>query len=406
MSSIEDEFLGCSETPVWLPRTDFRMDSIQVCKSCKVRLTSKIAGPGNVSASPEGLIINENPTVTLTFNGAQHNLIQTTMSFPATHRLADLPLPSEAEILFYFQNYTEYNKILCVALPLTIGDSESSLYFASLGTGITPNRPTMTTLFGKDDVFLTYRGADLRSRTADTPRPRDRCDPVQTVITYILSTKAATISWNDYNRLLKISGENRENCNKHNGRSVQEKEAYAACKAGPWVPAAGGPPKPRTDVTINRIVKLASRINGIILEDNRTKKSSGDGLTTKSLKCYKLNPSKDIQGDKVFVGGKDRPGIHTLEDELAAAAAHPELSEAEINAEKSSIKPKDIEGWIGLIVGIVVGLVVCATVIVFLWRRTFVNYGGVQKLYNNPISASQIAPNVELPKLPTICPPK
>jgi hypothetical protein len=404
--SVEDEFMGCGETPVWLPRTDFHVESIPVCTSCKIRLTAKIAGPGNVSANPEGLLVNENPTVSLTFNGTQHNLIQTIMTFPAAHRLASTTQPSEAEIMFYFQNYTEYNKILCLALPLAIGDSHP--YFASLGSGITPNRPSMTSLFDKDAVFFTYRGADLRGRTADNSRPRDRCDPARTVVTYILAETAGTLSRSDYNRLIELAGSGRENCEKFKGGGVEMKELFAACMKGPYIPAGGGPAKPRTDVSINRMVKLASRILGIVLENGEEKKNKGrdgDLQTTKSMKCYKLDSEKDIKDGKVYVGGKQRPGTRTLDDELADAAADPSMSVEEITVGKSNVKPRDIETWISIAIGIVVGLIICATIIVFVLKRTFTNYGGVQKLYNVPISASQIAMRPELPSIASICPP-
>ena len=405
MPALEDEFLGCGETPVWLPRTDFHREAIQVCGSCKLTLTAKIAGPGNVRASPEGLNVNENPTVSLTFNGKQHNLVQTNITFPAAHRLAETTQPGEAEILFYFQNYTEYNKIICLALPLTIGTTDTNSYFKTLGDGITPNRPTMASLFEEEDTFFTYHGADLRGRTADNSKPRDRCDPVQTVITYILAEKAATLARSDYNKLIELAGIGRENCNKYKASSVEMKELYNKCNSGPYIPAGGGPPKPRTDLSVNRMVKLLSRINGITLIDgNEGKDANGNNIpTTKSMKCYKLDKSKDIQDGKVYVGGKHRPGTRTLADELKMAATNPESSMEE---DRATLKPKHIETWLGVILGVVIGVVVCATVIVFLWRRTFTNYGGVQKLYNVPISASQLALNPDLPSLPTICPKK
>lgn len=404
--SLEDEFLGCGETPVWLPRTDFHIDAIQVCKSCTLRLIAKIAGPGNVTAAPEGLTVNENPTVTLSFNGKQHNLIQTTMTFGGTHRLADLTQPSDAELLFYFQNFSEFNKIICVALPLVIGQSSSNKYFESMGTGITSNRPVATTLFNPTATFYTYRGADLRGRTADNTRPRDRCDPVKSVITYILSSVPATIGQKDYNRLLQIAGDSREYCNRFKGNNVEQKQLLDACMKAPYKPSAGGPARPLAEVTINRFVKLASRILGITLEDNSSSNNtSSGGVSTQSMKCYKLDPSKDIFDNKVYVGGQNRPHVRSLQDELNEAASG--SSGLDIDSQdKSSIKPRDIEAWIGIILGLIIGIVICAIIIVFVWRGTFTNYIGVQKLYNVPISAGKLTSALpELPSLPTICPP-
>jgi len=405
--SLEDEFMGCGETPVWLPRTDFNIDAIQICKSCTLKLTAKIAGPGNVTAAPEGLTVNENPTVTLTYNGKQFNLIQTTMTFGGTHRLADLTQPGDAELLFYFQNFSEFNKIICLALPLVIGQSSSNKYFQSMGTTITSNRPVVTSLFNSNTVFFTYRGADLRGRNADNMRPRDRCNPVQSVITYILASVPSTIGQNDYNRLLQISGEDRTYCSRFTGNSVEQKDAMTSCMKGPYKPSSGGPAKPLSEVTVNRFVKLGSRIIGIKLEDNTTNgsDSGSGGIATSSMKCYKLDPSKDIINDKVYVGGQNKPHVRSLQDELNEAANG--SSGLDINNQySSSIKASDIEGWLGIILGIIVGLVVCSIVIVYVWRNTFSKYTNVQKLYSVPVSAGTLTASLpELPSLPKICPP-
>lgn len=405
--SLEDEFLGCGETPVWLPRTDFHIDAIQLCRSCTIKLTAKIAGPGNVTAAPEGLTVNENPTVTLTYNSKQHNLIHTTMTFRGTHRLAELTQPSDAELLFYFQNFSEYNKIICLSLPLVIGQSASNKYFETMGTDITKNREPATSLFDKNAVFFTYRGADLRGRNADNTRPRDRCDPVKSIITYILSSVPATIGQNDYNRLLQISGGGREYCNRFKGTSVEQQQLMDACMKAPYKPSAGGPARPLAEVTVNRFVKLASRVVGISLEDSNSydENTPSGGVSTQSMKCYKLDPSKDIFNDKVYVGGKNRPHARSLQDELNDAATGSSGMDID-SQDKSSIKPRDIEAWIGVILGLVIGAVVCATVIVFVWRGTFKNYIGVQKLYNVPVSAGKLTSALpELPALPKICPP-
>jgi hypothetical protein len=329
------------------------------------------------------------------------------MTFGGTHRLAELTQPGDAELLFYFQNFSEYNKIICLALPLVIGQSPSNKYFETMGTDITKNREPATSLFNANNVFFTYRGADLRGRNADSMRPRDRCDPVKSVITYLLCSTSATISAYDYNRLLQISGGGREYCDRFRGTSAEQQQLMDACMRSSYKPSAGGPARPLAEVTINRFVKLASQVVGITLEDNNTKtNTSSDGVvSTQSMKCYKLDPSKDIVDNKVYVGGQNRPHVRSLQDELNDAANGSSGMDID-SQDKSSIKPRDIEAWIGVILGVIIGLVLCSIVIVFVWRRTFTNYTGVQKLYNVPISAGKLTSALpELPALPKICPP-
>jgi hypothetical protein len=172
-----------------------------------------------------------------------------------------------------------------------------------------------------------------------------------------------------------------------------------------------GPPKPVSEVVQARLLRLGTIVDQIKIDTvARDDKKTDGGISTNAMKCYKLDPSKDIVKEKVYVGGVDRPGDRTLAEELASATT--QFSEDE--ASNASIKPGDIENTLGIVMGVIVGVVVCAVIAYLLWKHVFTNYLQTQRLYNVPISATSITES--LPKLsgiagiPSIqnmlCPPK
>lgn len=365
--SLEDNFFGCAETPIWIPPT-FDESMLQICRSCTLRLTAKIPGPGNVHFTPDGCTINENPTTTLTVNGIPHNLMSTLLYFPGVHRLFGQQVPSDAEIYSVFRNTRDPNIQIVFALPVQIGDGSTNRYFATLGTGITPKRPTFASLVSEDSDFLCYKGATIFGRSYDTPRSRTMCDPVRSVYTHYVCCTPANILLADYQRLYQLFFED-----------------------------ARKPPKPLADVTQARLVKLATLIQGIRIESSADGSTADGSIATSAMKCYRLNPEKDVVQNRVYVGGKHRPGDRTLADELANAAidVHSPVKDA-------SVQARDIERILGIVLGVTVAAIVCATIAVFLWNGTFRNYLNAQKLYNNPISASKLS--MKLPSFPRICP--
>lgn len=367
--SLEDNFFGCAETPLWIPPT-FEKSQLQVCRSCTLRLTAKIPGPGNCIFTDEHIIINENPTTTLTINGIQYNLVGTLLKFPGLHRLFGQQVPSDAEMVCEFKHTRDPSISILLTLPVDIGEGSTNPYFSTLGTGVTPNRPTFASLFSEDSDFLSYKGASIFQRSHIRPRPREECDPVKTVYTYYVCLTPANIRAKDFERLYALS--NTKN-------SVQ-------------------PPKPLTDVKQDRLLKLGTLIQGLRIETSE--KTSSDGsISTSAMKCYRLNPEKDIVQNRVYVGGKKRPGDRTLAKELERAASDMSLPDHE-----SSIQPGDIERVIGIVLGVTIGLVVCATIAVLMWNGTFTNYLNAQKLYNTPLSASKLSLFAKFPPLPRVCP--
>ena len=195
-----DNAFGCAETPVWMP-SGFNITRIPPCGSCDLRLIAKLAGPGNVTPLPEGLLINENPTASLRVNGLGHNLVTAILTFPGAHRLPDRQEVCEAELMLYFQNDQDSSKHICLCLPIDTGVGTGTRYFGTLATGVLKGRPTVETLIPEGAKFIAYKGADLRGRDLKRSRLRSKCDPVSSYVTYYFCLKQIYISPIDFKRL-------------------------------------------------------------------------------------------------------------------------------------------------------------------------------------------------------------
>ncbi len=369
LDSIQDNYFGCAETPIWIP-DDFDMSRLPPYNSCTLRLVSQIAGPGNVSPRADGLLIDENPTVTFAVNGIQHNLKEAILLFGGAHRLPGRQEPCKAELIAYFQNVSEFSKQICLCIPIDIGSGATNNYFATLDKGIVKNRPTFASLVGDSSQFITFRGADLRGRTAAAPQARELCNPVKRILTYFVCLTPARMNMIDHGRLLARSG-----------------------------PKRLGPPKPLSPLVNARLVQLATLVRGIVIESEppETVHAPRGGIPTSAMKCYRLNEERDIKDGRVYVGGKGKSLAKELADE------EEESSIPEVDA---SIKPGDIQKWLGITIGIIVGVVVCAIIAVKLWGNTFTKYFEVQGLYSVPISAAAISSKMPEVELPTLCPTK
>ncbi len=337
---------------MWIPAV-FNMNTIQPCLSCVLRLTSTVAGPGNVSLRTDGLLINENPLTTLTVNGIQHTLLETILTFPGAHRLQGREGPCEAELFMYFRSIKNLSDIACLAIPMDVGSGPSTKYFRTLDAGVLRNRPSVGTVIPESPTFISYRGADIRGRTATNSTPRALCDPINSVVTYYLSTKASKIDSADLRRLMGRSGTQRV-----------------------------GPAKPTSPPVNDRIQRICSLITNVAVDIGgpAAKKAGPGGYDTSAMKCYRIDPSRDVRGGRVYVGAEAEKAS-TLKKELT-----PEVGlDDDLNA---GIQPGDIERVLGIVLGVLVGLVVCATVAFYIWNKSFRNYLEAQNLYKAPLTTA------------------
>jgi hypothetical protein len=352
LDTIATTFFGCAETPVW-QSNGFNYNDVPECKSCSLRLVSPVIGTGVITPRSDGLLVDENPLCTLSVNGIQYNLAETILMIGGAHCLPGRTEPSKAELACYFKSSRDFSVIACLSFPIEIGTGTGNTYFKALGT-LEAGRPVLNKIVPSDPTFLLYRGADLRGRTARNKVPSSFCDPVKSIVTYYVCLKPIYMTNGDYQRLVARAG----------AKLI-------------------GPPTPLTPVVNSRMKELASRVKGIAIGGPSPYKGvtegalGGPGYPTKSMKCFRLDPNRDIVKDKVYVGGKGSP------TDLATEIKHMD--------EDPGILPGDLQNWLSGALGFGVALILAAFTFVFIFTRVFNNYTEAQHLYDeNPISAHTI----------------
>lgn len=310
--------LSCEESPLFFPN-GMSVDSINLCKTCTLRLVSKLPGPGNIiGVNENNIIINENPTNSFIVDGIMYNLMQTVLVFKGLHRLPGRNLVSDAELCLAFspsQGKGEGFVVLC--LPIDIGDTTQKNYFSTISNYPSGNRPAIGSLISESATFLSYRGPSIFSlRTKKNPRPRDVCDPIKTHMRYFICLTPIRMNVKDYERFYEM----------------MPKEKYTN-PAGATLTRIVETVEPIAELTVERC-KLLTRINGITVE-TATKRpkavvNSAQGYSPDSLKCYRLDKQRDIVDDKIYINGNGRPGNTTLTKEMAAAAGGEDISITEL----------------------------------------------------------------------------
>ena len=356
LDSIAASYFGCAETPVWFPN-DISADRIPDCKSCKLRLVSPVPGPGTVSPRVEGLLVDENPLSTLSVNGIQYNLVETILMISGAHRLPGRSEVCKAELACYFQSTRDFSIHVCLCLPIDIGTGAANNYFATLG-GATSGRPVLSKIVPPNANYLLYRGADLRGRSARSNVPVMFCDPVKRVTSYYVCLTPIFISNADYTRLVTRAGKD-----------------------------CAGPAKPLTPVVISRLTVLASLVKGISIGAPKPLgpggiQPEGPGYPTKALKCYRVDPSRDIRDDKVYIGGGGAPPTDFRK-------------ETALEDDRGGIFPGDLQRWISSTLGLILSIILAAFAFVGIFSAVFKNYKEAQTLYDvNPLGAYGITAKV------------
>jgi hypothetical protein len=352
LDNIQESYFGCAETPLWTP-DGFDIRRVPACKSCLLRLSAPISGPGNVSPRIEGLLVDENPTATLSINGIQHNLVEAVLMMGGAHRLPGRTEPCRAELACYFQNTKNFTVQVCLTFPIDVGTGEANTYFSTLGKGVGQGRATLESIVPRRAQFLNYRGADLRGRSATNNVPSKFCDPIARITTFYVCLTPIYIQNADLTRLLERAGKGRV-----------------------------GPPKPLTPTVVSRLTELGTRVEGIMLGAPGSVKAAGgttgatNSVRTNAMKCYRLDPNRDIKNNRVYIGGQ-KPT--TLSSELK-----------EDSGQKPGILPGDLQKIISGSLGMIIAIILAAFVFVWTYNFIFTNYKEVQSYYKNPVSASML----------------
>ena len=122
-----------------------------------------------------------------------------------------------------------------------------------------------------------------------------------------------------------------------------------------------------------------TRIKGIRLEDAASaakarNPASADYVPTSQVKCRPLDPSRDIKGDSLYVGGDIIPGDTTLADEMSRAVS------SIGTAPDSTISVSSVESVVGIIIGVIIGAIALLLVFSFLYKKSMLNWMMPSKL--------------------------
>jgi hypothetical protein len=127
-------------------------------------------------------------------------------------------------------------------------------------------------------------------------------------------------------------------------------------------------------------LSLLSYIPSIEVTGKSGERTVANGyVETAQVKCRPLDRTRDISGNLIYVGGKQRKGDSTLDSELEKAADF----SGGFEEPQATVQGSDIETILGIVLGVVIGIVVAAFVVVWVFRTTETNYMGTLKLYSS-----------------------
>jgi len=334
--------LSCAQTPpqftTTIPPIDLLSNSYG---NAGLRLSALVAGPGLISNpgnNSGGIVVDENPQSVLTVNGIQYNFLEMRF-FHGAHKVFVLPsgsTPASAPLEAYIFFHNTNNKIVCLVLPIGI-DSKTgtgaSAYINLLAATTGQMGAILTTLFqdlsgsnnGKSfnaqNEVLTYLGQDVRSLAM--------CDPSSTAypVTYFFimndpSTKliSSTITQDEFNKLTNNTLSTAPTMNLPGNRiSLTDASLLRKYPGGMFFISIGGKGT-QQQIPINSL---------------------------ESLKCYPVNPKKNIQNNTLYL---DENGVPTtLESELGTSASPRDLTAVPSGW---AISPAAVEGIIAGVVAL------------------------------------------------------
>lgn len=341
--------LGCEKVPANF--TQVRdLNDIRSCKKCVVRMSGP-SGPGNIIFSTTGFIIDESPLVTLYYNGIDYTLKQTQLlirgEHGGSHILPGMTTPPVGEVLLFFERADALP--YCVAIPIVAQKGVGNVYFQQL-VRTARNRSAITSIIDSETELLQYTGSDLRYRWGSDPKtafPPWACQATRRV-RYLVCTRPTNILPADLLTMTSALG-----------------TLYK------------GPVTAKTPLTPTDVQTFVMRIPKIVIEGPKkvaNGPASADGVyLTRELQCRRIDTTKDIEGDRVYVGGKERPGDSTLDKELLAASDSQAAYLDPVDG-KTTIQPGTIETVLALILGSILGFVLLVGAFFFFWKMTGRNY--------------------------------
>ena len=410
MSKTADNFFSCKETPVNFP-SGLKASSIYESPSSTLRIISQIPGPGNYTGPIDFFFdINENPTTSIHFNGFMYNLSKSYLCIPGVHKIAGETKVCDAEIVIVFnpsQSSSTEKRPIMLCVPVESGirlNPQSQKYFATLGTGVTANRPTFGSILQPKSTFLTYNGFNFLLRLSTSNKLKS-CTDIPASLTnnvrYMVCQNSIGMTVSDFDRF--------------NGRLARKPRPVGANDYAPLEQLVK-PPKAVDDPSSARIMELMTRITNVTIQAGdalATPKCATDfmGIPTKSMKCKPIRPgARGPSGLRIDM----KKGGVPLDKELERtknALKEMDLGRLDPGIDQSAttyFQPGDVERAISVFFGIMGGLLICA-IAAFLVQK-FVFTGYVSVIEHKEAAALKLPPvkmpKVSLPDIPKMLCPK
>ena len=301
--------LSCAQTPLQYPTMDPTftpsgiVSTVNNYGNAGLRLWSILPGSGRAFPSYDGasgIQVDENIQCSLTVNSVQCTLFDMRI-YNAAHKIfpsidisgqtltpSNIPyITAVLEVYIFFKD--NRNNIYALVLPVGIDDSKANTHASQYIGGLTnlsdgnSKQPTLNTLFedlsGSPHVanpILQYTGQDVRKMNCSdktaTPNP----------VTYLVimndmdSTKllSSTLTTSEYNKFINMF----ENVN----RNIQNSPT----------------PISQSFITGNNLVYIPG---GTFYITKSRSGSSSSNVNTSALKCYPVDPSKNVKNGQLYL---------------------------------------------------------------------------------------------------------
>ena len=280
---------SCAETPLNVSPSLLYNQS-EPYYSYYGKFNSPTTGPmiyKNLTGSGSGVTIEENTLTTFTKNGIQYSLSDVRLFAPGLHNVTGTN--GVAELCMFFQNINASTRYICICVPIYIDEIKGALYFSQLDFAYNPslqNRQTLGSIFTFNTCdAIEYVGVDIRSRSINNPNPESVCKNLTNTITYTILNKPVYMKQAD---LTKI-------------RSAIN--FYKLLET------------PKATIEFHDNLIFTKKYVRLCKDIQFTYKGGGSKKSP-ALKCYNLDPTKDIGPDGTLNLNKDTNIPTSFEEEM------------------------------------------------------------------------------------------
>jgi hypothetical protein len=295
--------------------------------------------------------------IQIQYNDRTYGLSKTFLWKNGLHRDFKADKNYDLELNLYFRDIFFPDKMLGVVLPITIDESLGKPYFTEFSNSA--RTIPMDTLIG-DGQVLVYKGIDIQNRNGDKKQTAEQCSSISSNLNWLIFP-TTYIKSKDANFIRSIP-----------------------------LPVTNTNPVPDQEITLERARKMCMLIPKVELkttvEDRlaQTERSKKKNIyLTRALQCQRIDPSKDVRGDAVYLS--DKTGTTTLNKELDDAAN----LNSSLDDKTGTVRAKKIEDIIAYIVGTILGIILLALLAYFIYTQLFKGY--INTVEKSDILISKVA---------------